>query len=89
VDGRNAQIAGLAGGLGERLTSFRLLPFLADRGKRRLPQERFARRRNMGTFVSSHATKAAAVIGTAAILALNLVLVPQTLGVRIPGLAAG
>jgi manganese transport protein len=48
-----------------------------------------SRRDIMGAFVNSRLTKAAAVIGTVVILALNVVLVLQTIGVPIPGLAAG
>ncbi len=42
----------------------------------------------MGAFVNSRLTQAAAVLGTVVILALNVVLVLQTLGVPIPGLPA-
>jgi manganese transport protein len=47
------------------------------------------RRDIMGDFVNSRLTQAAAVVGAAVILALNLVLVLQTFGVQIPGLPAG
>jgi manganese transport protein len=47
------------------------------------------RRAIMGGFVNSRLTRAAAVIGTIAILALNVVLVLQTFGVSVPGLPTG
>ena len=47
-----------------------------------------SRRDIMGPFANSRLTKAAAVFGTVVILALNVVLVLQTFGVPIPGLAA-
>jgi manganese transport protein len=47
------------------------------------------RRDIMGAFVNSRLTQAAAILGTTVILGLNLVLVLQTLGMPIPGLAAG
>jgi manganese transport protein len=46
------------------------------------------RRDIMGDFVNSRLTQAAAVVGAAVILALNVVLVLQTFGVPIPGLPA-
>ena len=46
------------------------------------------RRDIMGDFVNSRLTQAAAVVGAAVILALNLVLVLQAFGVPIPGLPA-
>jgi manganese transport protein len=47
----------------------------------------FTRRRDiMGAFVNSRLTDALAILGTAVILALNLVLLAQTFGVAIPGL---
>ena len=45
------------------------------------------RRDIMGAFVNSRFTQAAAILGTVAILGLNLVLVLQTFGAPIPGLA--
>ncbi|RBP08219.1 manganese transport protein [Roseiarcus fermentans] len=48
-----------------------------------------SRRDIMGAFANSRLMQAAAVTGTVAILALNVVLILQTLGVPIPGLAAG
>ena len=42
----------------------------------------------MGNFVNSRLTQAAAIVGAAVILALNVVLVLQTFGVPIPGLPA-
>ena len=47
------------------------------------------RRDIMGDFVNSRLTQAAAVVGAAVILALNVVLVLQTFGAPIPGLPAG
>ena len=47
------------------------------------------RRDIMGDFVNSRLTQAAAVVGAAVILALNVVLVLQTFGVPIPGLPTG
>ena len=47
-----------------------------------------SRRDIMGAFANSRLTKASAVLGTVVILALNVVLVLQTFGVPIPGLAA-
>ncbi|HTR15345.1 MAG TPA: Nramp family divalent metal transporter, partial [Roseiarcus sp.] len=44
------------------------------------------RREIMGAFVNSRPTQSAAVVGTIAILALNVVLLLQTFGVPIPGL---
>jgi manganese transport protein len=50
----------------------------------------FTRRRDiMGAFVNSRLTNVAAAAGTVVILALNLVLLLQTLGVDIPGLSSG
>jgi manganese transport protein len=46
------------------------------------------RRDIMGSFANGRLTRIAALVGTAAVLALNLVLVAQTLGLHIPGLAA-
>ena len=47
------------------------------------------RRDIMGDFVNSRLTQAAAVVGAAVILALNVVLVLQTFGVPIPGCRPG
>jgi manganese transport protein len=44
------------------------------------------RREVMGAFVNGPLTRAAALIGTVAVLALNLFLIAQALGVNIPGL---
>ena len=41
----------------------------------------------MGPFRNSRPTRIAAVVGTVAVLALNAVLIAQTLGVPIPGLS--
>jgi manganese transport protein len=50
----------------------------------------FTRRRDiMGAFVNSCLTNVAAAAGTVVILALNVVLLLQTLGVDIPGLSSG
>jgi manganese transport protein len=50
----------------------------------------FTRRRDiMGAFVNSRLTNVAAAAGTVVILALNFVLLLQTLGVDIPGLSSG
>jgi manganese transport protein len=46
------------------------------------------RRDIMGAFKNSRLTRIAALIGTVVVLALNFVLIAQTLGVAIPGLAA-
>ena len=43
----------------------------------------------MGRFANGRLTAVAATIGTALVLLLNLVLILQSLGVPIPGLAAG
>jgi len=43
----------------------------------------------MGEFANSKLTHAAAVIGTAIVLLLNIVLIAQTCGIPIPGLSAG
>ena len=49
----------------------------------------FTRRRDvMGDFVNSRLTDAAAILGTVVIMALNVVLLLQTVGVAIPGLGA-
>jgi manganese transport protein len=48
-----------------------------------------SRRDVMGAFVNSRLTRAAAALATVVILALNVVLVLQTLGVATPGLPAG
>jgi manganese transport protein len=45
------------------------------------------RRDIMGAFKNSQLTRIAALIGTVVVLALNFVLIAQTLGVQIPGLA--
>ncbi len=45
------------------------------------------RRDIMGAFKNSRLTRIAALIGTVVVLALNFVLIAQTLGVQIPGLA--
>ena len=42
----------------------------------------------MGRFVNGRLTNAAAIVGAAAILALNVVLIAQAVGVGIPGLPA-
>jgi manganese transport protein len=50
----------------------------------------FTRRADiMGKFANSRLTQAAALIGTAIVLLLNIVLIVQTCGVPIPGLPAG
>jgi manganese transport protein len=50
----------------------------------------FTRRADiMGRFVNRPLTNAAAVAGTAIVLALNGFLIAQTLGVPIPGLSHG
>ena len=50
----------------------------------------FTRRSDiMGTFANSRLTNAAAVMATAVVLALNLFLIVQSLGIAIPGLADG
>ena len=46
-------------------------------------------RRIMGEFANSRLTDAVAIVGAAVILSLNVVLLLQTFGVPIPGLAAG
>jgi manganese transport protein len=46
------------------------------------------RRDIMGAFVNSRLTQAGAILGAVVVLALNVVLVLQTLGVQIPGLPA-
>ena len=47
----------------------------------------FTRRRDiMGRFANARMTDAAAMVGTAVIVALNLVLILQVFGVSIPGL---
>jgi manganese transport protein len=43
----------------------------------------------MGEFANSKLTHIAAVIGTAIVLLLNIVLIAQTCGIPIPGLSAG
>jgi manganese transport protein len=43
----------------------------------------------MGQFANSALTNAAAIIGAVIVLALNVVLIVQTLGVPIPGLSPG
>jgi manganese transport protein len=43
------------------------------------------RRDIMGVFANSRLTRVAALVGTAAVLGLNLVLIAQTLGLQIPG----
>jgi manganese transport protein len=43
----------------------------------------------MGTFANSTLTRVAAAIATAVVLALNVVLIVQTIGIPIPGLPAG
>ena len=64
-------------------------------GERRDRQGRhFARRiaRNreiMGPFANSRLTDIAAIGGAAIVLALNMVLLAQTLGISIPGVPAG
>jgi manganese transport protein len=50
----------------------------------------FTRRRDiMGPFVNNRLTQATAAIGTAVVLALNVFLIIQTLGIAIPGLPTG
>jgi manganese transport protein len=50
----------------------------------------FTRRADiMGEFANSRLTQFAALIGTGTVLLLNIFLIVQTLGVAIPGLAAG
>jgi manganese transport protein len=47
----------------------------------------FTRRRDiMGMFVTSRLVSAAAILGTAVILVLNIILILQTFGVNVPGL---
>jgi manganese transport protein len=46
------------------------------------------RRDIMGPFVNGRLTNAAAIIGTATVLFLNVILVVQTLRLSIPGLPA-
>ena len=47
----------------------------------------FTRRKDiMGAFVNSRLTNIAAVVGTVAVLTLNVILLMQTFGVDIPGL---
>jgi manganese transport protein len=41
----------------------------------------------MGRFVNTRLTNVAAIVGAAIVLALNLFLIAQTLGVPIPGLS--
>ena len=43
----------------------------------------------MGSFVNGRVTRAAALLATVLVLALNLLLVLQTVGVAIPGLDGG
>jgi manganese transport protein len=45
------------------------------------------RRDIMGAFANNRLVSAAAVLGTAGVLVLNLILILQTFGVNIPGLA--
>jgi manganese transport protein len=48
----------------------------------------FTRRRDiMGHFANGRLTNVAAIAGTVLVLSLNVVLILQTLGVSIPGLA--
>jgi manganese transport protein len=50
----------------------------------------FTRRADiMGEFANSRLTQAAALIGAAAVLVLNIFLIAQTCGIPIPGLSAG
>jgi len=50
----------------------------------------FTRRADiMGQFANSRLTTIAAMVATAAVLLLNVVLILQTLGVPIPGLSSG
>ena len=50
----------------------------------------FTRRKDiMGAFVNSRLTNVAAIVGTAVILTLNVILLLQTFGVDIPGLPSG
>jgi manganese transport protein len=50
----------------------------------------FTRRADiMGQFANDRLTHATAAIGTALVLALNVFLIIQTLGIAIPGLPAG
>jgi manganese transport protein len=46
------------------------------------------RRDIMGSFANGRLTRIAALFGTAVVLALNLVLIAQTLGLPVPGFAA-
>ncbi len=47
----------------------------------------FTRRRDiMGVFANNRLVNAAAILGTAIILVLNVILILQTFGVKIPGL---
>ena len=49
----------------------------------------FTRRADiMGQFANSRLTHIAALIGTAVVLLLNIFLIVQTIGIRIPGLPA-
>jgi manganese transport protein len=49
----------------------------------------FTRRKEiMGPFANGRVTNIAAVVGTAVILLLNVILIVQTLGIAIPGLPA-
>jgi manganese transport protein len=49
----------------------------------------FTRRRDiMGKFANSRLTNAAAIVATVVVFGLNIVLILQTLGVGMPGLAA-
>jgi manganese transport protein len=45
------------------------------------------RRDIMGAFVNGPITRIAAMIGAAVVLLLNIILIAQTIGIRIPGLA--
>ena len=48
----------------------------------------FTNRRDiMGDFVNGRLTRIAALLGTAVVLILNIVLIVQTLGIELPGLS--
>jgi manganese transport protein len=49
----------------------------------------FTRRKDiMGAFANGRVTNVAAIVGTALVLMLNIVLIIQTAGIPIPGLVA-
>ena len=43
----------------------------------------------MGAFVNRRSTRVLALVGAALVLALNFILLAQTFGIPVPGLAAG